>query len=120
MKAGPGVIFSEGRDHKDKGPNYIETFRSFDNSILKLSLDQYNSQFKAQVTIASRVKNYINIKNAENVNEGLKTHTQNSKRTFFDQAVTPKQEIFSIGGQFSHFDAAHRYKNKASTRRSYN
>jgi hypothetical protein len=32
MKAGPGVIFSEGRDHIDKGPNYIETLRSFDNS----------------------------------------------------------------------------------------
>lgn len=32
MKAGPGVIFSEGKDHKDKGPNYIETFRSFDIS----------------------------------------------------------------------------------------
>ena len=56
MKAGPGVIFSEGRDHKDKGPNYIETLRSFDNShqnIFKLSLDQYNSQFKAQNNIST-------------------------------------------------------------------
>ena len=50
MKAVPGVIFSEGRDHKDKGPNYYEALRSFDNSnqnIFKLSLDQYNTQFKA-------------------------------------------------------------------------
>jgi len=44
MKAGPGVVFTEGKDHKDQGPNYIETFRSFDNSKLnpfKLSLDEY-------------------------------------------------------------------------------
>jgi len=50
MKAVPGVIFSEGRDHKDKGPNYYEALRSFDSSnqnIFKLSLDQYNTQFKA-------------------------------------------------------------------------
>ncbi len=44
MKAGPGVVFTEGKDHKDQGPNYIETFRSFDSSKLnpfKLSLDEY-------------------------------------------------------------------------------
>ena len=59
MKAGPGVVFVEGKEYKDVGPQYTE----FQSQRVKISMQEYRDKYLPSNTNENRINNYLNNKN---------------------------------------------------------